>query len=72
MGNFLKLMTLLGGYHMLKPEEKEVDSLDDLKAMQEAEAEQKKKYLSSPAHLDKTMSPEDKDLRKRIMEKYGK
>lgn len=57
---------------MLKPEEKEVDSLEDTKALQRAEEVQKKKYLSSPAHLDKTMSPEDKDLRKRIMEKYGK
>jgi hypothetical protein len=72
MSNFLKLMTLLGGYQMLKPEDKEVDSSEDIKAMQMAEAAQEKKYLSSPARLDKNMSPEDRELRRRIMEKYGK
>ena len=66
MGNFLKLMALLGGHQMLKQSSDDTDQ----KAMQEAEEAQRKKSLMSKSHLDRTMPQEDKDLIRRIREKY--
>lgn len=72
VGNFLKLLSVLGGYAALK--DLDEPHVMEEKELQKAEMMQRGKSLNSPAKIDfeayQELPKEQKELLKKIREKY--